>query len=282
MDEQRKISKNPSIKVLSDFEYNSLDYYPFLDTEELFNQYSMSDSNILLLSGKPGTGKTKLGDAYMKFLLEKSKNDIEDKPILKNNNITNTNVPEEMTISYNEGVKVAYVKNEEILASDIFWNVLREENFHLVFLDDLDYSLIPRTQNISSTEDIQKNKFISNLLSFTDGIFETGNLTKFIITSNRSIKEIDTAILRKGRTFDILSLRELTKEEALYIWESKGLSEEEYKKRFHTSNVLQADLGSAIGTLLKAKENNVTLKSYIKEENISIYNEFKNPGKIGL
>jgi len=228
---------------------------------------------------------TKMGDAFMKHLL-----DITDAKLVNKREVIHTEENADGTIDEidiitqeSEGVKVAYIKNEEILADDLFWNTLKEEEYHLVFLDDLDYSLLPRTQNISTSEDIQKNKFISNLLSFTDGIFDkVGNKTKFIITTNRPVTDIDTAVLRKGRTFDILELRELKREEASEIWVKSGLDLEDFNESFKDTKILQADLGSSIGMALKAQSEHIELKPYIKEEGISIYSTIKSPKKIGL
>ena len=278
--DQKQIKVNELIKNKEDFESNSLDYYPYIDTEEMFSQFMMSDSNILLLSGNPGVGKTRLGDAFMKYLLEKA--DI--KEISSKTKVTIHDeelVDEVFYVEESQGVKVAYIKNEEILSQDIFWNILQEEEFNLVFLDDLDYSLLPRTQNISTSEDIQKNKFISNLLSFTDGIFDAGNKTKLIITTNKEVGDIDTAVLRKGRTFDILQLRELHNQEARKIWLSNGLPEKLFDEKFQDS-VLQADLGTTINIEKKALENNIELKPYIQEDGISLYNKTKSTKKIGL
>jgi len=281
LDEQRKIKNIENKKVKSDFNYNSLAYYPYIDTVEMFKQYMISDSNILLLCGTPGTGKTRLGDCFMKYLLDESEDDI----TLSNAKTKKISLDEDdiYMSETNKGVKVAYIKNEEILATDELWNILKEDEYNLVFLDDLDYSLLPRTQQISSSEDIQKNKFISNLLSFTDGIFESGNKTKFIITSNRPVENIDTAVLRKGRTFDILELRKLKNEEAKNIWLSNGLDEELfYKEIGRDKEVLQADLGTTISMIIKAKAKNIEVKPYIKENGISLYSKVKNPKKIGL
>ena len=282
LDVSNKLKSTPSIKVASDFNYNSLDYYPYIDAEEMFSQYMLSDSNILLLSGTPGTGKTKLGDAFMKYLLDSTNIELKEKKSKVVESHEDTLVEMEITTKESEGVKIAYIKNEEILSQDLFWNTLKEEEYSLVFLDDLDYSLLPRTQNISTSEDIQKNKFISNLLSFTDGIFENGNKTKFIITTNKEVKDIDTAVLRKGRTFDILQLRELKHEEAGKIWLSKGLGIEDFNEEFKDEKVLQADLGSLISISLKAKEKKISIVPYIKEEGISLYSRAKNPKKLGL
>jgi SpoVK/Ycf46/Vps4 family AAA+-type ATPase len=61
-----------NIKVKDDFNYNSLAYYPFLDAEEMFKQYTMSDSNILLLCGKPGVGKCLEGSEEIEIEIEDS------------------------------------------------------------------------------------------------------------------------------------------------------------------------------------------------------------------
>jgi ATP-dependent 26S proteasome regulatory subunit len=56
---------------------------------------------------------------------------------------------------------------------------------------------------------------MNQLLSFTNGVF--ANNTKIIITTNKKIEDIDQAILRPGRCFDILDIQCLTKEEATEI-----------------------------------------------------------------
>ena len=286
-DAGKNIKATESIKVLEDFSYNLLEYYPYLDVNELFSQFTMSDSNILLLCGKPGVGKSKLGDAFMKYSLDncakinqspQSKDVIEN--VLKNDSIQ---TKMDYITGSSEGVQVAYIKNEEILARDEFWNELKDNEFNLVFLDDLDYGLLPRTQQISSGVEMDKNKFISNLLSFTDGIFDQGNKTKFIITTNREVGDIDTAVLRKGRTFDILELRELSYEEALTIWNRLELPLDKFESEFKgKEKVLQADLGSLIVMTQKSITQNIELKPYIKEDGISLYTKSKNPKKIGL
>lgn len=255
------------IKDMDDFSIDSEEYYPYLNVNELFRQYSMSDGNILLLCGIPGTGKTRLGDLYMKYLLDNYES--EDNSI---------GLEEEEDTS----IGVCYVKNEEILARDDFWNELKDNEISMVFLDDLDYGLLPRTQQVNSEIDSNKNKFISHLLSFTDGIFEEGSKTKFIITTNRNVSEIDKAVLRKGRTFDIIQLRELTLDEARGIWLKSDLSESDFNLRFNKPKVLQADLGSAIKSMIASMQKDKPLKPYILEEGISLYNRTLNSKKIGV
>lgn len=261
-----KISTTSIIKLLPEFTASE-DYYPYLDVNEMFTQYVLSENNILLLSGIPGSGKTLLGDLYMKFLIKSE--------IFR----------EVVGVSDDEAidVRVAYIKNEKILSDDQFWLKLQEGGYDLVYLDDLDYGLLPRTQDISSSEDIDKNKFISNLLSFTDGIFESSQITKFIITTNREIGDIDSAILRKGRTFDILNLRPLTKPEAKKIWTSSGLKPKEFEQSFgHKKEILACDLGSEISEIKAAEKFNKERKPYVLESGISIYSLSKQEKKMGF
>ena len=100
--------------------------------------------------------------------------------------------------------------------------------------------------------------------------------------TNTEVKNIDTAVLRRGRTFDILELRPLSNSEAKKIWLDNNLTEELFIENFNNTEVLQADLGSLITITKKANEQNIELKPYIYEDGISLYNKIKNPKKLGL
>lgn len=259
-----RLSTNASFKTIEDFNLNS-GYYPYLATEEMFEQYFLSDDNIMLLAGKPGTGKSALVESFMEFLLKSS---FVRKVIEKSDPLV---------------FKVGYIKNEKILSDDQFWVQLQEGSYDLIILDDLDYSLLPRTQEISTQEDIDKNKFISNLLSFTDGIFEENSKTKFMITTNKEVSEIDTAILRKGRTFDILNLRALKIPEAKIIWEREELDINIFENLIKgKTEILACDLGSEISEVKSSIKFNTDRKSYVLEDNISLYNKSKQVRKVGF
>ena len=88
----------------------------------------------------------------------------------------------------------------------------------LVILDDFDFMLGSR-----DSEDTKQNKFLSKFLTFTDGVRK--NKIKFIVTTNQEYRDMDKAILRKGRLFDVLEMRELSLEEGLEIWKSEGITE---------------------------------------------------------
>jgi len=239
-----------------DFEYVNNLFTPYINTNIMFEQLYSNKENILILCGESGTGKTSLSSQLLKFSLEHT-----------------DMLPHEKDLDLlNDFVQVAYIKSTELLAQDEFWRTLASKDYDLVILDDLDYFLTSRNQEIQTSEDVDRNKFLSQFLSFTDGIEQ--NKTNFIITTNQPFEDIDTAILRKGRLFDILELRKLTNKEALNVWVSAGLS----KKTFmFEGEVLQADLGSEIE---KHLNKDIKIEKYLYDESVSKLKKFNK--KIGF
>ena len=167
-------------------------YIPYIDTDEMFKQFFGGDENILLLVGKSGTGKSKLTSVAIEYLA---------------------------SIKVNSGNRtVATISDANILLNDFFWYQIRDNKIDLVILDDFDFMLGSR-----DSEDTKHNKFLSKFLTFTDGVRK--NKIKFIVTTNQEYRDMDKAILRKGRLFDVLEMRELSLEEGLEIWKSEGITE---------------------------------------------------------
>ena len=247
LDRTNKILKLQDVKDTSDL------YYPFLDTKLLFEQFCTGSENILVLIGKPGLGKTKFANLLFKHLFEMPENIPYDKL---------ETIPE----LEEQFFTVQYIKSNDILTMDEFWRNLQKDLPDFVILDDLDYMLTKRDSEAMSHDDIKKNIFLNQLLSFTDGVQK--NKTKFIITTNQSFDDVDSALLRKGRLFDILEFKELEKEEALNIWISEGLNKDEFENLFTTNLVTQADLGSEIAKR-KNKRIKETTRSYLKDSSIS-------------
>ena len=261
--DQQLRTKDDVFKI-KDFEDISESYYPGIDLAEFIKQFINSDESILILSGKSGTGKSKFLSYILKFLL--------DNPKLLKLSISDTD------LNSKDYISIAYIKNERVLSSDEFWVQLKERSYDLVILDDLDYFLSPREQSVSSEKEDQKDKFVSELLSFTDGIIK--NKTKFLISTNRPIDAVDDALQRPGRLFDIFSFTELTKEEAFIVWKENKLSKKSFDKEFKDAYVLQAKLGNKISEYLnnKGKAN----KSYLKNKNISVSDKFKKERRAGF
>lgn len=266
-------NRNQEIKThditneMSDYEYLDADYYPFLDLDLMFTQFLFSKSNILLLYGEPGVGKSKMAEYYMKFLLGL---DLNKYSKLGVESLVFRDEDQKLDKTY----KVFTVKNEKILADETLWSMIAEGKPNLVIFDDLDF-LLPRSE-ASDGIDLERNQFMSYFLSSTDGINTQGTFrTKFIITTNRNFKEIDEALLRRGRTFEILNLRKLTNTEAKRIWKKHLDSKFNIKDEF----ISQCDLASLIDD---KKMSEIYSRDYLKEPDISHLERLKEPRLIGF
>ena len=257
--ENGALNVRKNFKEIGDLFSASPKYYPYLDTDVLFKKFTISSENILLLVGQPGVGKTKLVSLYERFMFSH--------PELFNSN--------KDTLSDEVFFKIAYVKNEEILAKDTFWEELNKNNYNLIFLDDADNCLLPRDSEVYTTEDANRKKFISQLLSFTDGIGE--NNTKIIITTNRSVDNIDVAVLRRGRTFDILEMQTLSFQEGLDIWLENDLLEEEYNEMFKDKHdIIPSELGAEISLKVKLRESDEEIGDYLLRDGVSLIHSYRN------
>lgn len=241
-------------KSISAFKNITDDYYPFLNADLLIKYFLKGNENILILAGQPGVGKSKFATLVMKKVLEDNE-------------------------LYKEGFTVKTAKDINLLSMDDFWQSLK--NTDLLILDDLDFLLGSRNE---SREDIQKNQFVNKLLSFTDGI-EKSN-TKIIITTNQPIEEIDNAILRKGRLFDVLNFRPLTYEEAKNIFQKHikdnniDFDEVLEKHGLNKENILQSDLGSIIINF-ETQKRIINKQDYLYDPDISVINNSKRK-KVGF
>lgn len=240
-----------NVKYFKDYQNLDEDYYPYLDVDILFEQFAAGNENILILVGEPGLGKSKFASTILKHAFLNPDKLPYDK--LEDNSDLD-----------DQFISAAYIKSTDVLSSDAFWRKLENVTPDFVFIDDLDYMLTKRDSEIVTHEDTVKNNFLNQFLSFTDGISK--NKTKFIITTNQEFDSIDSAILRKGRIFDILELRKLHKEEAKKIWLKNELLEEDFEKHF-SDEILPANLGSEIA---KRKNKRISQnKIYLKEQSIS-------------
>ena len=145
-----------------------------IDAFKLTESFLKSPQNILLFFGKPGTGKSKL----IQFIIGYS-------PYV-----------------YQKPVKVLVIKGEENVESSANNFSIYLENDIVVF-DDLEFRSFKRGEDNGITD------VISTILSVTDGFIP--KKVKIIISTNRGFKEIDPALLRPNRLFDILELRDIPK-----------------------------------------------------------------------
>ena len=213
--------------------------YPDIDINLLLDAYTESRESVLMLYGPPGVGKT----TFIKFLL-----------------------------AAGDFQSVAYVKDPQVMGMGELWGKLSGGDYDLVIFDDLDLGLLPRQKS-------KDGNFMSQLLSFSDGIFHS-NKTKIIITTNQHIGEIDSALVRPGRCFDFINLNCLTREQALHAWTNLlELDEDRFNATFKDAEeITQAALMSeatfrhAANTrdYIKSGERHYTLDQKLEALNIKI------------
>ena len=267
LDNNGNIQIRVNVKEKKDIYGASKLYYPYLDTDAMFKKYALSSESILLLVGMPGIGKSKLVSLFELFMFN-------NPTLFTNNKDSSSDVV---------FFKVAYIKNESILSKDAFWELLRKNNYNFVFLDDADNVLKPRDTEIHTQEDVDRKRFMSQLLSYTDGT--TINNTKFIITTNQTVDNIDRAALRRGRTFDILELQTLSNTEARLIWDIEDFKNYTFDSVFgDKTTVLPAELGAEIQLKRKIDGLEENIGEYILREGVSLLHTYKSNtrNKIGF
>ena len=173
----RSSTKSQSISLdLDKLSHTYPELYPDIDVKLLNKEFVKSSDSILVLYGVPGVGKT----TFLKYILDSG--------------------------SYKNAL---YIKDINVLRDSSFWCGIVGNNYGVIILDDLDFALNPRQSGSDSD-------FVSNLLSYSDGIFE--QRSKIIITTNQPINQMDEALIRPGRCFDFLTLEPLTQEQAWGFW----------------------------------------------------------------
>jgi hypothetical protein len=141
--------------------------------EDIRASIEAKKSGLILLHGKPGTGKT----SYIKCLISSY---LETKFIF---------------------IPIDFV--EELLKPSFITFMIRQKNAVLVIED--------AEKIISSRDHNDKNSVVSTILQLTDGLFSDYLSIKVICTFNTDTSKIDSALFRKGRMiasyeFDELSL----------------------------------------------------------------------------
>ena len=178
-----------------DFDHLEIDLHTNYNDDFLKVHYIISDfikndneTGIVLLHGKYGTGKTN----YLRNLISNS-----DKLFIF--------LPNELV---------------DAIASPRFLPFISDHKNSVIVLEDCDDLLKPRQSSNG------KNQGIVNLLNLSDGLLGNALSLKVVCTFNSNLKNIDEAILRKGRLVARYEFQELSTEKSQILSDKLGFKNE--------------------------------------------------------
>lgn len=152
--------------------------------QDINTAIEQKQSGLILLHGKPGTGKT----SYIKHLIGKhSKN------------------------------KFIFIPNDfvdELLKPAFITFMIRQKNAILV-IEDAEKIIMSRNY-------ADKNSVVSTILQLTDGLFSDYLNIKVICTFNTDISKVDKALFRKGRMIAFYEFKALSLEKTIHLLNDKS------------------------------------------------------------
>ena len=177
------------IKCPENFIVNKLYNDSFIKEDEKIQDFIKEDdkSGLIILHGEKGTGKS----SYIKHL-----------------------------VNTNPYRKFVYVPSSfvNLLGEPAFGSFLISLNNHVIVLEDCENAIRDRKTNASASA-------VSLLLNMTDGILSDDLGIKFICTFNDDMRNIDPALLRKGRLVSKYEFTPLDVEKAQKLLEERGIKD---------------------------------------------------------
>lgn len=118
----------------------------------------------------------------------------------------------------------------KILCSDsTFVSYITGSIFDAIVIEDAD--------DLLTSERGDQNKVIAKILNVSDGLIKLPRKKLIFTTNLENVDEIDPAIIRAGRCFDVMEFRSLTAEEAVNAARTMGLKLDPVKKSYTLSEL---------------------------------------------